>query len=138
MYWQTLHLLNSRSQIHLPSPVDMQCSQIYFDLSLTHAVPHSYDLLMLLNILATVYSAVALPRSAVPLTSKAAQFRVPAPQHCQHYNNFQFTPNIPPLLFITYCLYRNMKVPLRSFYVNCRSWRTEHTLYPLCSAAPSD
>jgi len=44
-------------------------------------VQHSADPLLFLNVVDIVYSVVAVPRSAVPFTIKAAEFSVFAMQH---------------------------------------------------------
>ena len=47
-------------------------------------VPHSSDLVLFLQRVAFFYTVVAVPRSAVPFTLKAAEYSVYALQHSQH------------------------------------------------------
>jgi hypothetical protein len=56
--------------------------------SLKQDVPHSSDLVLFLNGVAIFYSAVAVPRSDVPLTLKAAEFSVQALQPGQYCYDF--------------------------------------------------
>jgi hypothetical protein len=51
-------------------------------------VPHSSDLVLLLNGVATFHSVVAVHRSAEPLTLKAAEFSIQALQPSQYCYDF--------------------------------------------------
>jgi hypothetical protein len=145
----------------------MQCKQIYF-----WPIPNSRCATFLWPGDAAERSGhytfcSGTPSLGCPIQIKSSTIQCNRPTALPTLNNSQFTPNIPPLFFITYCLYRNIKVLLCSFHVNCTNcwsehnlylncwsehnlylncWTehnlylncwTEHNLYPLCSALPS-
>jgi hypothetical protein len=86
-------------------------------------LPHSSDLVLFLNGVAIIFILQwqAVPGSAVPFTSQAAEFSVSALQHSQHCCAVEVSAYILTLFFIAPCLQQNMEVLLRFFHVNCLS-----------------
>jgi hypothetical protein len=78
-------------------------------------VPHSSDLVFFLIGMTFFYSVVAVARSAVPFTLKAAEFSLSALQHSEHCCNFQVN------IFIAYFFQQNLEDLIHFFHVNCLS-----------------